>query len=758
MTVDVETAALDGSDRPAPPTSPWMTVLFAITSLVGAGLLFVVQPLVARLVLPHFGGSATVWSTSSLFFQVLLLLGYLYTHLATRRLGRRSQPLLHLAVLLLPLAALPVALPEDLRPDPSSSPVLWLLITLAMMVGLPFVVISTTGPLLQRWYSWTVNRRADDPYFLFATSNLGSFGGLLAYPFLVEPFLTVEQQRVWWSWGFAGFVLLMALCGVVAYLGGRSASSADALGPRLDPAEHVESDVMAQSRVGPPASPTARTVMVWLALSFLPSTLMLGVTAHISTDVAAIPLMWVVPLAIYLATFVVAFARQTRTLDPTWFRLSALFATAAAVVFVMGSGLPIWVVIGIDLGLLATAAFVAHARLASLRPDPSHLTTFYLVVASGGAMGGLLNGLIAPVLFNWVWEYPLAVVVVALLGLGHGRPVSRLVDRRYHPWFVLLLESTSVLLLMGATVAAVVRLKSTPLILVAAVVVLLLLGWLAVRRPAPVAVAIALVMTLPVFLGDPVIQRDRTFYGSYTVREADGVRVFTHGTTLHGQQSLGEDSGEPRTYYARSGPVGSALDVLDNPASIGVVGLGVGTIAAYGQPGQRMAFFEIDPEVVEVASNPDLFTYLSTSPADIEHIVGDGRLTLAEQSPGSFDVIFLDAFTSDAIPVHLLTTEAFDTYDRALADGGLLMVHISNRVFDLEPVVASAADQLGWEALVGFVEADEQTGGTPTQWVALTSDPTLLQALQDDDQMWRTPGERRVTWTDDYSSVLRVLR
>lgn len=752
MLVDVrdrDSASSAEKDPRLAETSPWTTGLFAATSLLGAALLFVVQPLVARLVLPHFGGSATVWSTSSLFFQVLLLLGYVYAHLSTVGLGRRRQPMMHLAVLLLPLVALPVALPDNLRPDPSASPIAWLLLTLAMTIGLPFAVISTTGPLLQRWYSWTNSRRADDPYFLFATSNLGSFGGLLAYPFIVEPLLTVDQQRVWWSWGFVGFLVLMGTCAAVARQSNRTEG----------PSQQRSSSVAAprQADPAPPTPVTGRTVAAWLGLSFLPSTLMLGVTAHISTDVAAIPLMWVVPLAIYLATFVVAFARKSRVVPLGWSRASGLFALGAGVLWVLGGGVHMGIAIVVDLGLLVTAAFAAHARLATMRPDPAHLTFFYLVVAAGGALGGLLNGVIAPLAFNWVWEYPLAVVAAALLGIGHSLPVSRLIARRYHPAFVILVEGCLGLLAAVFAGWALARQGGGVLLTVAVVVIALVIGWLVSRRPVSAALAVAVLVVLPAVLGDPVILRERSFYGSYTVREADGVRTFTHGTTLHGEQALGDSALTPLSYYAKSGPVGSMFETVEDPESIGVVGLGVGTLAAYGRPGQSMTFFEIDPLVVSVATDPNLFTFLSESKADIGHVVGDGRLTLAERPPGSLDVLVLDAFSSDAIPVHLLTAEAFDGYARVLREGGLLMVHISNRVFDLEPVVAAGADRLGWQAAVAVDDGSVESGKVPTRYVALSSDTDVIDRLIAHDAMWRLPTDRRVRWTDDFASVLRVL-
>lgn len=735
--VDVVPAGQHDSSRREPGGPSAATVVFATTSLFGAALLFVIQPMVARLVLPQFGGSSTVWSTSSLFFQVLLLVGYLYTHVSTQRLGNRRQPLLHFGLLLLPLVALPVALPDALMPD-DGSPVWWLLRTLLLTIGLPFAVISTTGPLLQRWYSWTVGRRSADPYFLFATSNLGSFGGLLAYPFLVEPLLTLDQQRLAWSFGFGVFIVLMGACGLIAFRSSHSVSpSPDAVVAAASP------------------RPSKWEVLRWLGLAFLPSTLMLGVTAHISTDVAPIPLMWVVPLAIYLATFVVAFARTSRSVPKGWQLAVGGSVAAATIALVSGPVLPIWTVLVADLAVLMAVAFTAHAELAARRPATDHLTFFYIIVAAGGALGGVLNGLVAPVLFPDVWEYPLALLGAAALIFPHARSTWRVLERRYHPVFVHFLEASAfVILLLGALL---ISLRGDVVWqAVLALVVAGVFGAHMARRPRALVVALAGVMLLPSLLRPPVVLQDRSFYGSFSVADRDGWRIFSHGTTVHGKQSL-DNPGEPSTYYARSGPVGQVFEIADGRSDVATVGLGVGTIAAYGQAGQRMTFFEIDPAVVEVASDPELYTYLSDSAAEIRHVVGDGRLMLEQQSAHSYDLLFLDAFASDSIPVHLLTREAFESYARALRDGGLLMVHISNRIFDLEPVVAAGADHLGWHAAVGRGDADEATGATSSVWVALSPDQSAIDELRRQHE-WAEPLGRRVQWSDDFSSVLSVLR
>lgn len=720
--------------RPVPERSSTAVAwLYGCTAFTGAALLFMVQPMVAKLLLPSYGGSATVWSTSALFFQVLLLTGYLYTHLTTERLGRRTQPAVHMVVLLLPLAVLPLALPHSAVPEAGSSPALWLLRTLTVMVALPFLVISTSGPLLQRWYSWTGQRRSGDPYFLFAASNLGSFGGLLAYPLAVEPALTLAQQRQLWSGAYVVFLVLVLMCGFVA-MGRRSGI----VGLPVPSAPSVPS---LKVRVAP------RTVLLWTALAFLPSTLMLGVTSHISTDVAPIPLLWVVPLAIYLATFVAALARTTRRAPVLATRGAIAVAVVAAAVWPVAGSLPIVLVVTVDLVLLTLVGFAAHGRLAADRPPPEKLTLFFLVVAVGGALGGLLNGLVAPMLFDRVWEYPIALAAVPLLLVGKVKPSEGWLARRYHPAFVgLLVVATTV----TGILASAVGLSGGVLLTGAALAALLAGGCVVARRPGWLALGLVLAFaTLTALAAGSTSEHTRTFFGAYSIRDTDGQRTLVHGNTQHGMQYLDMRSTEPTGYYAAQEPLGDVFRSAEFN-KVGVIGLGTGTMAAWGRTGQAMRFYEIDSEIVDLARDRDLFTYLHDSAADIEVATGDGRLLIAREPDASYDLIVLDAFNSDAVPVHLLTREAMRGYARKLTRDGLLVVHISNRVFDLEPVVAAAAEALGWRAAVG--------DGPRSQWVVLSPDPARVDAFEALALWQPVDMDHQVAWTDDYSSVLNVLR
>lgn len=712
-------------------------MVFTATAFFGAALLFTIQPLVARLLLPAYGGSATVWSTCSLFFQVLLILGYVYSHVVTTRLPRRLQPRVHLLALAVPLLALPLALPTDAAPAADQSPALWLLRTLVLMVGLPFVVLATSGPLLQRWYSWSGGPRREDPYFLFAASNVGSFGGLLAYPFLIEPHLSLRAQTSGFSLAFLGFAVLAATCGFLSLHGPPTAASAD--------------------RASRGALPRRR-VALWVAYAFLPSCLMLAVTRHLSTDVAPIPLLWVAPLALYLATFVGAFAVRSRerpTLSP---RAAAALGFAGILVSPLSSALPLPLTLTFNLLLVGTVGYAAHRMLAADRPEPRHLTSFYLAVAVGGALGGLVNGLLAPVALNSVLEYPLTLALLPLLCL-----LPRGLRARGGRIAVLRRRSVLAVLLLALGIAVVARLvpgDSGVVTAYLAIAAFALLGYVLSRFPAAASGGlVVLVVAGALFGNSDIAQRERTFYGTYEVKTAgSSLTSLSHGTTLHGLQSrTPTEEREPTTYYARSGPLGDIMDVV-RPHDVVAVGLGIGTLVAYGAAGDAYTFLEIDRAVVDIAEDERYFSYLSGADADVQVRVGDGRLLATDLPAGGSDAVILDAFSSDAIPVHLLSHEAFDVYAERLRPGGAIAVHISNRHFDLVPVLAATADHLGWRGVVGNHPGGGDDLSTPSTWVLLTADPEVSDALSDRSGWRSLDASRRVVWTDDYSSVLTVLK
>jgi hypothetical protein len=715
--------------------------LFTGTSFLAAFLLFLVQPMVAKLVLPAYGGSAAVWNTSNAFFQTALLGGYAYSHVLTRRVVRRRQATAHLLVLALPLAVLPLALPQWAAPPEDRAPALWLVLVLIVAIGLPFFAVATSGPLLQRWFSHTDHPKADDPYFLYAAGNVGSFSALLLYPVLLEPNWSVVDQARGWALAYVALAVLVATCGFVARpaAGARDAAT-------LDDVEHVT------------PAPSRRTRLRWVVLAAIPASLMLGVTSFITADLAAVPLLWVLPLSLYLATFVVAFGRPAdRPMRVAPVLLGGSAATVA-VAIATSADVPVGAAVVAHLVLFTTGAYVAHRALSLDRPAPDRLTGFYLVVALGGVVGGAVNAFVAPVVFDRVVEYPLAISAAAALGLlavvNGGRRGLR---ARYGPAGIAVeaaLGFAVVSLAARATGAGTAGLVVVAVALLAGVAV----GWGGRWVPA-IGLGAALVTVAQVVapLPQPVLLESRTFFGVYRVERDGDQTVFVSGSTVHGAQDP-DDPGEPLTYYTRQGPAGQLMDLYGagDGATVALVGLGVGSLAAYGHDGQTFEAYEIDPEVVRIARDSGHFTFLTDTEAATSYHVGDGRLELAERSGPPLDLLVLDAFSGDSIPVHLLTVEAFDLYQQQLADGGAIAVHISNRYLDLRPVVAGAADALGLATLVRRDPpgADETDG---SWWAVVAADEATLAPLADDER-WRPTDEAGVEeWTDERSNLLAVL-
>jgi hypothetical protein len=724
-----------------------MVLVYAVASFLGAALLFLVEPMLAKMLLPPFGGSPMVWNTCTLFFQTLLLGAYAYVHLSTARLGRRRQPVAHLLLLLVPLAVLPVALPSDVAPAATTEPALWLLRDLFLAAGLPFALVATTGPLLQRWYAWLGGPGSDDPYFLYAASNAGSIAGLLGYPLLVEPRTTLSEQALWWSYGYGAFLLLVAFCGLQLLLRKRSPAAANG-GPG---AEEPDEPVSWRRRLS------------WLGLAFLPASLMLGVTTHISTDIAAFPLLWSVPLTIYLLTFVVAFSRRRR--QPP--RLAALMSLALASVAILDAwrlvGLPVWVQLCVHLCLLAAVGLAAHGRLAADRPAPRRLTGFYLTVSVGGALGGLLNGLLAPLVFDRPLEYPLALAAVPLLLAGRARDEKGRwgAFARSYRGLGRLVPPVLLAAVVGASARWLLDTGREELAYgVLSVGLSIAVGLFFVRYPRLATVAMMAGLAVLLARDTEPLHRERTYFGSYRVVANGGTHLLFHGTTTHGSQVRnGSAAEEPTTYYTRRGPIGDVFQTYAGTRTdrVAVVGLGAGTLAAYGRPGQHMDFYEIDPAVVRIARDPSLFGYLQQTAGTVSIHEGDGRLQLAGSAERSYGLIVLDAFSSDAIPVHLLTREAFSVYRAKLAPGGLLAVHVSNRHLRLAPVVAAQARDLGMVAARRFDIAGRANSWS-SEWVVLGARQADLAPLLDHDEWHVLSPTGARAWTDDYSSVVTALR
>jgi hypothetical protein len=732
---------------------PVRRALFVATILTGSFLLFLVQPMVARMALPRLGGAPNVWNSAMLVYQALLLAGYAYAHrLAQMPLQRAAK--IHLALLASAAVTLPVSLVALPPPIPGWE-VLWVPALFTVTIGPVFFLVSAQAPLMQRWFA--LHPRAGEPWALYAASNLGSFAGLVAYPILAEPLLSIDAQSIVWS---VGYGLLIALVALVAWARSR-------VRPLVHPAALGE----AQEEQGGAEHIGWRRILLWLGLSAVPSGLMLSTTTHLTTDIFAMPLLWVIPLGLYLLSFAIAFSDNREIARAVTHSAPLIVLLAGGTAMISHSSGSLTLAMG-SVALLFVVAVTLHARLYDLRPHPSRLTLFYLVMSAGGALGGLFTALIAPVVFDWVWEHPLLILAAALL-----MPISRLFDWRRVPDLDPNLARVlmAVLLFVAAFLAwhlhgygHSAEPRPTRLLIVFGIVMvgMALVPWRAAFAALLVMLMLAQggVQTMATTLEDT---RTRSYFGIYTVRDypESEIRTLAHGTTLHGQQSTNQDLRcAPMTYYGPGSGVGIALgnvqELFGDRARVGVVGLGTGTLAAYARPGDPWRFYEIDPTVLDLSLD-GTFTYLTHCADRPQVALGDARLELAKAKPGSFDVLAIDAFSSDAIPLHLLTDEAMGVYLRALSPKGVLLVHISNRYIELEPVLAAIAKHRGLVAMVRDDNPQDRTYLTASSWVLLTRDANQynkLAAARIDAPWERLEPPAPQLWTDDHASILPYIR
>jgi hypothetical protein len=744
-------------------------ILFSVTALLGAFLLFLVEPMFARMVLPLLGGAPAVWNSCLVFYQVALLVGYLYAHAVSRR-PARQQAVFQIALLAAAAVALPIAVHGGGAPPASANPIGWVFRILVVSLGLPFVVLATTGPLLQRWFASLGPRTDGSPYSLFAASNIGSFVALLGYPFLVEPLLRLRQQSVTWTAGYALYALLMLLCGAALWRANPDLSASPPPVPTPAPARGRRARATSAD-VQDEDDPWAKRLH-WLGLAAVPSSLMMSVTTFISTDVGSIPLLWVVPLALYLLTFVLAFAE--RQLIPrrvvTW-----LFPIAVVLVVALVIAPPVYplTMIGLHLSAFFVVSLACHLELAASRPPAEQLTEFYLWLSAGGAVGGLFNALIAPLIFVNPFEYPLAALSACLLlpeALGTTTsPRSQL--RTVGTLAMTAVPVTLVALLVMFVQRFDARIPADTFTRYAIIFGPPCLAAFVMRRtPLRMGIALAAVVVSAVFVrfdSRMPIHLERSFFGVHRVLFSGRERVLLSGTTNHGAQSIDPALAcEPLTYYSRGGPVGQLFAHLAATAPVsrvGVVGLGTASMAAYASPGQTWTFFEINPVVERIARDPDYFTYLRDCAPTARVVTGDARLMLALQPDAAFDVLVLDAFSSDSIPVHLMTREAMQLYVRTLAPHGVIAVHVSNRYLELAPVVGATAREAGLVSMTelhGPTEEQHRISAeiSPSRWVLLARSRADFGALTADSR-WESLDEvDGPVWTDDYSNVIGVLR
>jgi hypothetical protein len=721
--------------------------LFAATLFSSALLLFAVQPMFTKMVLPMLGGAPSVWSVAMVFFQAALLAGYAYAHLLARTLDVRQAALVHLGVLAVAALTLPIGIAQGFGTPPSTGIGLWLVGLFAASIGLPFAALSASAPLLQSWFAASGHAQARNPYVLYAASNLGSFAALLAYPLAIESLLTLRMQAWVWSVGFAALAVLIAIAAMVAARGNGIVARVAA----------------------PVASPTWRERAAWTVLAAIPAGLVIAVTAYISTDIAAAPLLWVLPLALYLLTFVAVFR------DRPWFSHDLVlkivpFLVAPLAITLLGGDREYWLAtMALNLLALFALALACHGEVYARRPAPALLTEFYLWTSFGGVIGGIFAGLLAPHLFNYTYEYPILVTagLLALPGALHG-PVREFLWR--------VSPAIGVALSAGFLYAVVGFRLSGGMGLTLQVVLVTLVGLMLLQRRDPARfAALAVCAFIITGLWQPglrLIEQTRSFFGVHRVVETvTGThRMLVHGNTIHGAERMREADGtpvtgrpEPLTYYYFGGPIAEVTAAARAAAgtlnSVAVVGLGAGSMACHRKDGETWTFFEIDPEVVRLARDPNVFRFLSSCAPNAPVVLGDARLTLAA-SPLQFDLIVLDAFSSDAIPTHLLTREALRGYLAHLSPHGMLMVHISNRHLELAKVVAAVG---ATEGLTALVKTDRNHTDFTVDLRAAAMVAVLARREADFGTLAGAQGWEKVDagavapWSDDYSDIIGAM-
>ncbi len=786
-----------------------MVVLFTLTVFLSASLLFSIQPMIAKTLLPVFGGGSSVWTTCMLFYQALLLLGYLYAHILMTRFSRRAQMMIHGSLLFLALIAGAFFDTPQAPAQASTFPVPWLILQLVMISGLPFFAISSAGPLIQGWFSRTRHHRAHDPYFLYAASNAGSLIGLLAYPLILEPNMGLMNQRRFWLIGFGVFLFLAIYSAskmkkpiVETPKQAKRRRKEEARAALVSPSPEVE---QATDQVDKPI--TWKRRLYWIYLAFIPSTMLLGVTTYITTDVVSLPLLWVLPLVLYLVSMIIAFGSHVERAVKDFTRPMVILVIGAMILLManeLNAEGSMMMVVLIELLLLTAIGIVCHGRLAMDRPAATHLTEFYLLMSVGGALGGLFNGIIAPLIFTTNLEYPIALVLAVsvlpwskdLVGMSAakirriklirriGIPLASVVyvlfigfyGGQISQWIMTIFSDTDPGVAMPVDMRLVALMTSVPALMV-------YLAW-----KDGFACAITLLLPMAAIQVDQIndqgsIYRARTFYGTHEVTmqvledrvtgKLVPIHVIHHGTTMHGIQYMDPELElEPLGYYHFDGPCGIIMRTIKSMrpegARIGIMGLGSGAISAHGREQDEIVFFEIDPEVEKIARDPKLFTYLEKAPATIEVRLGDARKLIEESEAmgeEKFDLLHADAFSSDSIPVHLLTKEAIELYFDRLTDDGMVVLHISNRYLDLMPLAYELAlsstkiPPLIADESDADIPADERMYHFPSRWVVLTRDVETGQRLIDAGMdVYIIDDEDRIKlWTDDFSNIISLI-
>ncbi|MFL6815100.1 MAG: spermidine synthase [Bradyrhizobium sp.] len=742
------------ADQPSASRNRLVLVVYTAAIFVSALLLFSVQPLFTKMVLPRFGGSPAVWSVAMVFFQSLLLAGYGYAHYLIQIPNRRLAVAVHLLLLTAALLSLPLSIASGWGEPPTSGYAFWLLGLFAVSIGLPFFALAGNNPLLQAWFFRTGHPSGPDPYFLYASSNIGSFLALLSYPVLLEPMFTLRWQNLIWTGGYGLLVVLIAACAALLL---RS--------PLM-----VAGDVPAgdADAAPPPWILRAR----WIFLAAVPSGLLIAVTAHISTDVAAAPLLWVLPLSLYLLTWVLVF--QSRPLLPhQWMlRLQPLAIAGVVVLLAIGGEQKLVLTLGGHQLCFFVIAMACHGELARTRPAAKYLTGFYVALSFGGMVGGLFAGLIAPFTFSWVAEYPILLALAALC-----RPPGEERFARWSAWYWPILVVLAVALIAPSYFEGkfTTWLDTNRVWMIGAVGVLaalLALGLNADRWKIFATVLVALVLIRAYPADEGRVETVRSFFGVHkiVVTPRGQYHVLMHGTTIHGAQKFQNDDGspvtgppEPITYYHKDGGIGQAIKSIRERKSgalrVAVIGLGAGTLTCASEPGESWKFFEIDQTMVDTARDPKYFSYIKNCEPGLKPVIGDARLTFAKEPDGAYDLIIVDAYSSDAIPIHLATEEAMAIYKDKLAPRGAVVMHVSNRHLELVSVIVGIADANDLKSWVYNEDSKRDNEYIfATEVVVSAREEADVGALAaSEDWALTDVDERQRVWTDDYSNVLGAV-
>jgi len=730
-----------------------LIILFAGTLFISASLMFVLQPLFGKLLLPLLGGSPAVWNTCMVFYQSLLFLGYLYAHFLSTRANQRRQIMIHAAIIMISLLALPVALPENIAPPTDSNPTFWLCWTLFLAIGLPYFVISTTSPLVQKWFANIGHHTSHDPYYLYAASNAGSLLALLSYPFLLEPAIGLSLQKTSWSLGYLILCALIMTCAIVLWKSQQTKTNIEDYAPET-------------------STLSLRQKSHWMALAFVPSSLLLGLTNFISTDIASVPLLWIIPLTLYLLSFVIVFSKWNHVIHPWMVKgQPVVLIPFIAYAFINPADLPYWAYLILHLLAFFFAVMVCHGELAKNRPSTQHLTSFYLIMSFAGMLGGMFNTFVAPFIFNGIYEYPLMIVAALLLRPGVVFSFSK----------SMLLQIILPLFLIIAGI--IIYANCTDLlqyfdIIVISLIALTLLSFLLRTKPVAFAFLTGAIIFLALGLhglSSHTLYQERTFFGVLAVREsvltneqqqAETYHELFHGTTKHGAERLTDDAATiPYTYYSRPGPMGQLFKTFDTTNqhwNIGVVGLGAGALTCYAKEQQNWTLYEIDPLVVDIASNPDYFHYLQRCSQHSTLRIGDARLSLEKESNQHFDLLIMDAFSSDSVPTHLLTEEALKLYFDKLKPDGILAFHITNRHLLLKKVLSIHAEHLHLAALIQEFKPQQASELiVATDWVVIAKKPETLAPLT----ISRLGTWQKMPlyfdmkpWTDDYTNIISIWK